>query len=53
MVDGGEVDAHRPEPRGPHGERGGEQHLLVGLAAEPTDPVGDVDVGRVEHACLR
>ena len=46
---GGEVEADRAAAYGADRERDGEQHPLVGLAAQRADPGGDVDVGGVEQ----
>ncbi len=50
LRDRGEVEAHRPVPERAHREGDREQHALVGLRAEASEPGGDVHVGGTEHA---
>jgi hypothetical protein len=44
------VEVHRTGSQSAYGERGGEEHALVVLPAEPTEPQGHVHVGRREDA---
>ncbi len=48
--DGGEVEADRARAERADRERDGEQHAFVALAAEVTDPPGDVEVAGLEDA---